>query len=66
MFQIVQEMKQLCSVFQGFEFLFVRREANRAAHVCARHALSSSITELCFDVSLCLTRLQAELVSSIQ
>jgi ribonuclease HI len=67
-FQIVQEMKQLCSVFQGLKFIFVRREANRAANGCARHALSSSITELCFDVSpgFLSEVVQAELVSSIQ
>jgi ribonuclease HI len=38
--QVLQEMKAIVSNFQGFTFSFVRREANKAAHTCARTALS--------------------------
>jgi hypothetical protein len=39
----LREMELLVSNFQGFNLSFVRREANKSAHLCAKHALSVSV-----------------------
>ena len=43
---IFQEMKDLCSSFQDFKLLFIGRDANGAAHVCAREALGALVSLL--------------------
>jgi ribonuclease HI len=37
---IISEMKGLCSSFQEVKLLFLGRDANKAAHMCAKEALS--------------------------
>jgi hypothetical protein len=44
-------MKEIVGFFQGFKLLYVRREANNVAHLCAREALSLVLNVLNFDVS---------------
>jgi hypothetical protein len=48
--QIIREMKAIVSDFQGFRFCFTRREANKAAHACAREALSIVRLDITFDL----------------
>lgn len=38
--QVFREMRSYLSSFQGFDLVFVHREANSVAHQCARHSLS--------------------------
>jgi hypothetical protein len=42
---------ELVGFFQRFKLLYVRREANNVAHLCAREALSLDMDVLNFDVS---------------
>ena len=37
---IVRELKELSSSFQEVKLLFLGRDANKAAHLCAKEALS--------------------------
>ena len=48
---VVLEMKALVSSFQGFSLVFARRECNKAAHVCAREALSINNLNTVYDVT---------------
>jgi hypothetical protein len=43
-------MKVIVSNFQGFSFRFARREANKAAHVSARAALSISTLDVIYEL----------------
>jgi hypothetical protein len=43
-------MKATISAFQGFRFEFVCRDANEAAHVCARSALLLESTVTSFEL----------------
>jgi hypothetical protein len=50
-YHLFRETKELVGFFQGFKLLYVRREANCVAHLCAREALSLDLDVLNFDVS---------------
>jgi hypothetical protein len=47
--RLFKEMKFLVSNFQGFSFSFVKREANKATHLCARDALSLDSLVVAYD-----------------
>lgn len=67
-YQIFREMKDYISNFQGFVFHFVRRDANKAAHVCARYALSLDSSSCMFDVNpgWLIEAVQSDLMSSME
>ena len=50
-FPLVLEMKSCISTFQGFSFSFVRRTANKAAHACAREALSLGSPDMLYETA---------------
>jgi ribonuclease HI len=47
---IIKEMKLLCNSFQEVKLLHIGREENKAAHCCAREALSG-VSSIRFDVT---------------
>jgi hypothetical protein len=65
---IISEMKKFSLNFQGFKLVFVHREANKAAHVCARHSLSLSAPSSSFDMCSGFLNevVHSELVSSLE
>lgn len=48
--QVFREMEQLISSLQSFKFVFLRREANKVAHVCAKHSLSLAFAVVSFEL----------------
>lgn len=46
---ILDDLKMISQSFQVFKLLYIGREANSAAHVCAREALSID-SPRCFDI----------------
>jgi hypothetical protein len=47
---ILTEMERNSKFFQGFNLVFVHREANKVAHICALHSLSQDAPLSSFDV----------------
>lgn len=65
---ILREMKSTISAFQGFRFEFVRRDANKAAHVCARSALllESYVTSFELIPDFLIESVQSDILSSFE
>jgi ribonuclease HI len=65
---ITREMKASISVFQGFRFEFVRRDANKAAHVCARSALLLESSDISFELipDFLIEPIQSDILSSFE
>jgi hypothetical protein len=61
-------MKCLLSNFHGFSISFVKREANKVAHACARAALSLDVSIVSYDTipGLLAEVVQLDLMSSIE
>jgi ribonuclease HI len=66
--QLVREMKCLLSNFQGFSISFVKREANKVAHACARAALSLDVYVVSYDTipGFLAEDVQLDFMSSIE
>jgi hypothetical protein len=47
---ILEELKTLGGSFLDFKISFVRREANWAAHLCAKHVITSKVSALFAEV----------------